>query len=200
MRKMDPRVIRTRQMLHDALLALILEHGYDSINIQHITDRAGLRRATFYLHYRDKEELMFEVLREFYEGIIAEFKSLPFAAMTLDAERTVQLAVFRHAQQHSQLYRAIFAGQGSNTIIRYIRDYLVVAYRDMCAVDERLAQANVPLEVLGTFESSIKISMVQWWLDNDMPYTPEEMADMCARLTMRGVESALMALPPMPVS
>lgn len=193
MRKTDPRVIRTRQMLHDALLALILERGYDSISIQDITDRAGLRRATFYLHYHDKEELMFEVLRDFYEGIIGEFKSLPFAAMTLDAEHAVQLAVFKHAQQHSQLYKAIFSGQGSNTIIRYIRDYLVVAYREMCAVNDRLAHANVPLEVLGTFEASIKISMVQWWLDNDMPYTPEEMADMCARLTMYGVDSALLA-------
>ncbi len=194
MRKTDPRVIRTRAMLHEALIALIGERGYDSISIQDITDRAGLRRATFYLHYRDREELMFEILRDFYEGIVEEFKHLPFAAMTADAERVVQLAVFRHAQQHSRLYKAIFSGQGSNTIIRYIRDWLVTSYRDLCQVDERLAHASVPLEVLGTFEASIKISMVQWWLDNDMPYTPEAMADMCARLTLGGVDSALPTL------
>lgn len=195
MRKTDPRVIRTRRMLHDALVALILERGYDTISIQDITDRAGLRRATFYLHYRDKEELMFEILREFYEALEHELELLPFAAMTLEAERAVQLAVFKHAQQHANLYKAIFSGQGAATIMRYVRDYLVHSYQALCAVDRRLADSNVPLEVLGTFESSIKISMVQWWLDSDMPYTPEQMADLCARLTMQGVDSAFAALP-----
>ena len=195
MRKTDPRVIRTRRLLHDALVALILERGYDTIRIQNITDKAGLRRATFYLHYRDKEELMFEILREFYEALEHELESLPFAAMTLEGERAVQLAVFKHAQQHAGLYKAIFCGQGAAAIMRYVRDYLVHSYQAMCAVDHRLASGNVPLEILGTFESSVKIGMVQWWLDNDMPYTPEQMADLCARLTMQGVDSAFVAMP-----
>jgi AcrR family transcriptional regulator len=46
---LDRRIRRTRATLRDALIALILERGFDSITVQDITDRANLARATFYL-------------------------------------------------------------------------------------------------------------------------------------------------------
>lgn len=53
----DRRRARTRKMLSDALMGLILERGYDAITIQDITDKANLSRATFYLHFGDKQDL-----------------------------------------------------------------------------------------------------------------------------------------------
>jgi len=58
----DRRVIRTRKLLQDALLQLILEQGYDSIRVQDITDKANLGRATFYVHYADKAALLFAAI------------------------------------------------------------------------------------------------------------------------------------------
>ena len=60
-KKLDPRVIRTRSVLRDSLMILIREMGYDAITVQHITDRARLNRATFYLHYRDKQDLLTQI-------------------------------------------------------------------------------------------------------------------------------------------
>lgn len=57
-RKLDPRVVRTRQQLREALVSLIEEKGFDALTVQDITDRAELNRATFYLHYQDKQELL----------------------------------------------------------------------------------------------------------------------------------------------
>jgi AcrR family transcriptional regulator len=54
----DRRRVRTRQMLRNALLELIDEKGYESVTVQEITDRADLGRATFYLHFKDKDELL----------------------------------------------------------------------------------------------------------------------------------------------
>ncbi len=54
--KTDPRVERTQQMLRAALMSLSEEKGVDAISVRDITERAGLYRATFYLHYRDKQE------------------------------------------------------------------------------------------------------------------------------------------------
>ena len=51
----DRRTNRTRRQLREALLALILEKGYDSITVEDITGRADLGRTTFYLHYRDRK-------------------------------------------------------------------------------------------------------------------------------------------------
>jgi AcrR family transcriptional regulator len=54
----DRRVLRSRQMLMDALAALIHKKDFDAISIQEIVDKADLTRATFYLHYPDKAALV----------------------------------------------------------------------------------------------------------------------------------------------
>ncbi len=67
--KIDRRVQRTRQLLRDALMALIVEKGYDAISVQDITDHANVARPTFYLHYKDKEELLLSSVQEIYDDL-----------------------------------------------------------------------------------------------------------------------------------
>ncbi len=54
----DPRVLRSRQMLMESLLRLLNRKEFDDIPIQEIADEASLNRATFYLHYPDKNALL----------------------------------------------------------------------------------------------------------------------------------------------
>ncbi|MEO8397816.1 MAG: helix-turn-helix domain-containing protein, partial [Chloroflexota bacterium] len=68
-RKPDRRIERTRQLLSKALMDLIIERGYDTITIQDITDRANVSRATFYLHYKDKDELLYQSMTKIYDAL-----------------------------------------------------------------------------------------------------------------------------------
>ena len=68
---MDRRAARTRRSLHQALISLILRKGYDAITVQEIIDEADVGRATFYAHYRGKEDL----LRGGFEALRAELKA-----------------------------------------------------------------------------------------------------------------------------
>jgi AcrR family transcriptional regulator len=54
----DPRILRSRRMLMDALVKLLHQKEFDDISIQEIADEATLNRATFYLHYPDKNALL----------------------------------------------------------------------------------------------------------------------------------------------
>ena len=54
----DPRILRSRRMLMEALAKLLIRKGFDDISIQEIADEATLNRATFYLHYPDKNALL----------------------------------------------------------------------------------------------------------------------------------------------
>jgi AcrR family transcriptional regulator len=54
----DPRVLRSRRMLMDSLVRLLNQKEFDDLSIQEIADEAGLNRATFYLHYPDKNALL----------------------------------------------------------------------------------------------------------------------------------------------
>lgn len=54
----DPRILRSRRMLMEALAKLLTKKEFDDISIQEIADEATLNRATFYLHYPDKNALL----------------------------------------------------------------------------------------------------------------------------------------------
>src|SRR6476469_9307293 len=54
----DPRILRSRRMLMDALASLLIKKEFEDISVQDIADEATLNRATFYLHYPDKNALL----------------------------------------------------------------------------------------------------------------------------------------------
>jgi AcrR family transcriptional regulator len=54
----DPRILRSRHLLMDALARLLMKKEFEDISIQEIADDATLNRATFYLHYPDKNALL----------------------------------------------------------------------------------------------------------------------------------------------
>ena len=72
----DPRIVRTKSLLKQSLLSLIREKDFRKITITEITQRAGLARPTFYLHYETKEDLLLEVFNDFLEPIHKEFSEL----------------------------------------------------------------------------------------------------------------------------
>src|SRR5271156_5496273 len=54
----DPRILRSRRMLMDALARLLTKKEFEDISVQEVADEATLNRATFYLHYPDKSALL----------------------------------------------------------------------------------------------------------------------------------------------
>src|ERR1700738_4885175 len=54
----DPRILRSRRMLMDALAKLLIKKEFEDISVQEIAYEATLNRATFYLHYPDKNALL----------------------------------------------------------------------------------------------------------------------------------------------
>ena len=84
--KTDRRIQRTRQALRKALLELNKEKGYDSISVEEITQRANLGRATFYLHYKDKEDLLVDEFSEIVNRRALIISEIPFSSWLPELE------------------------------------------------------------------------------------------------------------------
>src|SRR5215472_8427798 len=63
-REKDRRIQKTQKLLHEALGSLIREKPYEEIVVKEILDRANVGRSTFYMHFRDKDELLTSVLHD----------------------------------------------------------------------------------------------------------------------------------------
>lgn len=175
--KMDRRKVRTRQMLRDALIAWILEKGYDAITVEDITNRANLGRATFYLHYRDKEDLLLSTLESTFDELAKDLK--PISPEATSAAQAHALIAFQHAAENRDLYRVMLSGQGSGSLIRRVREYLATLLQQrMQLLLQQLPSGAmpIPVEIMAQHIAGSLLTLLIWWLENDSPYSAEYMA------------------------
>jgi len=204
--KTDRRIQRTRQALRSALLELIKEKGYDSISTEEITERANVARATFYLHYKDKEDLLLEEFNEMANERVQVFSEMPFSAwfpMQETNERNVAknntdrplLMVFQHIKDNSEIYYILLKSAKSGRIVERIRKIGTEAIAKF--VENKLKATpfpitfNVPIDFFAAYVSGALLSTVDWWLEEDMRHTPEEVAKLFRKLFFRGARDAL---------
>lgn len=63
-RKVDPRIIRTKRLIMKSFTKLSGQKTFDAITVKDITEEATVNRATFYYHFKDKYDLMEQILIE----------------------------------------------------------------------------------------------------------------------------------------
>ncbi len=181
--KLDRRVQRTHQLLHKALIDLIMEKPYEQITVQDILDRANIGRATFYAHFSDKDDLLLHGLAEEQFDI---HNYLDAAEIALDEGKLLPTySLFRHAQKFHPLYKALFGSQGVDKIKMVFHQHLVHM------VEKRLEQhtaLKMPVAVVSHYLAGALMMLMMWWLDHNMPHSPAEMDTMVQQLAMQGLE------------
>ena len=185
--KTDRRVQRTRQLLHEALISLILEKGYDRLTVQDIVDQANVGRSTFYDHFKDKDDLLVSDLKAFQQHLDQDDGDGLGGNSLLSG-----LHVFQHAQENYRLYKALLGGDGINLILRTSQEQLGIEV--LQRIEGILAghELNtVPPIILANHLSTSLLSLLTWWLDNEMPYTPEEMEGIYQQMVKPGVDLIL---------
>ncbi len=200
--KIDRRVSRTRRKLQQALLALILENGYDSVTVEEIASRADVGRTTFYLHYRDKEDLLLQTVSDVVDDLVDQLAHYPVDDLKhrSDAELgellvpVISLA-FQHVAKNADLYRVLLRGEGTYDALQRLRRNLSDAIESLIhhftARENLVLDPQVPLEVFLNSLAGAWIGLLAWWLEEDMPYTSDQMAVMYQRMFMRGTRQVL---------
>jgi len=197
--KPDRRISRTRRQLRDALMALILEKGYDAVTIEDITERADLGRTTFYLHYRDKEELLLESLDAIAEDLKSQVDTLADwrtgklgvsgGVPNFPTHNAISLA-FRHAAENATLYRIILKGEGATKAASLLRQIISDAALEFFTFRldhlEQPVESQVPVQVVASYFASALLGFMTWWLEKDMPYSPDQMAEMFVMMFFQG--------------
>jgi AcrR family transcriptional regulator len=175
----ERRRLRTRNLLIQTTLQLVLEKGYETITIQDITDRADLGRGTFYIHFKDKEEVVWSAFQEIFEELEQEAhrqldRNLPHV------EYFGLLNIFRHADKNRDLYQVMFGGQGSATLTARAQDFLANAflYDIRNAPQPPEINFNLPEEIEAQLLTGVISRLLYWWLGTANDYTAEQMSAM----------------------
>jgi AcrR family transcriptional regulator len=186
--KNDRRSRRTRQLLGNALVELMLEKNFESITVQDILDRADIGRSTFYAHYTDKESLLLSQI----ENVIHELERHATEADSSDASLLPSLELFRHVKDQRRLMQAFVWGRGAEILTQDFQGQVskLIEEKIRSAVgDER--RAAMPSSLIAKFVASTFLMVLRWWFDEDMGHTPEQMNAMFQRLVMPAIHQLL---------
>jgi AcrR family transcriptional regulator len=198
-RKIDPRIERTREALRGALMALIEEKGFDALSVQDISERARLNRATFYLHYRDKQDLLIRTSEAVFDRLVAEAGPIDRGNLAFEKPPQQVVILFQHLAKHRDFYRVVLGKSGVPALVARMREYLATFTQQRIASLHSLYPAAVPIlddMFISEYVAGALLGIIIWWLDNDLPHSPEYVADRFGWLSVAGTYRMMGIEPP----
>jgi AcrR family transcriptional regulator len=175
----DPRVERTVRVLRGALAELLQEQAFRDITVQQILERAGVSRATFYAHFRNKDD----ALLSSYEGMFAALERQLDAAPS----RTRRLVPMAELLVHLAESGAVFASLRTSDRLELIWNLGTDLLADMIERRRTPAAAGGALDpkLAARMLAGACVEMTKWWLDHQQAFSPQAMDDRFHQLASR---------------
>jgi len=153
---MDRRTRRSRERLHEALVALTLERGWDRVTVQAICERARVGRSTFYLHFADKEDALVGGLEHVRDDLRAYPRTAAFDFVG---------GLLAHADHSRRLFRAVIGKRSGLAVQRRFREIVLELVLD----DLRTEVARDRLETTGRFLAGALVELLFMWVGQNKP-------------------------------
>jgi AcrR family transcriptional regulator len=187
--EIDPRVVRTRALLRQTLMQLVTEKSYANLTIQEITQRAGLNRSTFYLHYIGMHELLEDCAKDLFAEMRNEIyeKASQVKPENLEDYEPFVECVFKHLQQYLSFYRAMLGKNGDPYFSSLFQELLAELIFEPMRGEYH---SDVESELILRFFTAGFSGIATWWLESSSPIPVGE----AARLVTRDVLPAYMKL------
>ncbi len=215
----DLRVKRTHKLLKEALITLIEQEGrnFDTLTVGEITAYAMVSRAAFYRHYRDKYDLVEQIVEDAIKTLAVELDQLRekiFAALQPSAPALLELAddkhlvdeasasfplvhLFEHFAEHKRFYRALLGERGGSWFGKRMRQYfaemLLERGEGVTFHHHAGSLADRPTFQEGfipMIQAGVFLDVITWWLEQDRPYSTRKIAWYCLRLLATSLREA----------
>ncbi|GAB1792372.1 TetR/AcrR family transcriptional regulator [Priestia megaterium] len=179
--KVDRRIARTQEAIKKAFLELMSEKSFDSITIQNIADRANINRATVYLHYLDKFDLLDKIMEEHIENM-SDFCESEADLNWIDST----IHCMEYLESNYLFFSTMLASEGARYFRnRFLQHNLEEFKKDVDITKGKNLGQNE--DVVVEFVANAYVGVVEWWLKNEMPYSPKEMAEKVGNLLERNL-------------
>jgi len=187
-RDTDPRVRRTRALLHDAVRGLAEEHPLDEISVAAISDRATVSRATFYLHYADRDALLTDVIDTIVTTEVAAVESVgvvPEVISEATPPPAYLIGFMTDIERHASLFRQLLGPEGSARAIAHLGAQLRRALTGFIGSATSRHPAIVDDDVHAAWLSGALLGIVTHWLDSEPRRSAADVATDIWRLAIQ---------------
>jgi len=142
------------------------------VTVQEVLDRAAVGRSTFYLHFRDKNDLWLSQLEQFLE--------IMSTLLTVRKEKSLRVVpvteMFAHIGEQKKLYQAMVDAGALDAFYDLAQDYFARAIKQRLLESGRLGKLpKQELSVRAYALAGSLLSLLEWWIDHGAKEPPEEM-------------------------
>jgi AcrR family transcriptional regulator len=182
----------TRERIVLAAVELFAEKGFHGTGVAEIGDRAGVQRGALYYHIGSKEELLWQILRDYIQLMLIDAQRIadndddPIAKLRSLIHSHVDLIV-RHRREVAIQLRDVTALTGDRgTELQDLRDQVQQCW-------QRVIDAGHATGVLRTDDHVVTnsmlgmLNMVTFWYRPHGEHSPEEIADILASTFLNGI-------------
>ncbi|OBZ07713.1 TetR/AcrR family transcriptional regulator [Bacillus sp. FJAT-26390] len=178
--KTDRRIIRSKEALKQALLALMSQKPFSSISITEIVEHANYNRGTFYSHYENKEGLLDDILNQLISELIKSFRA-PYENTELfriDELSANAVMIFEHIFQNASIYTVLL----SSEVLPDIREKMFLALKQILIEDLDNADTTLNREFHVIYSIHALLGLVFHWIEGGFKYSPEYMQEQLVRI------------------
>lgn len=189
-KKTDLRVKRTHKMIIEAFFQLVEEKGYDCITIQDIADEAMINRATFYAHFKDKQDLyeqIFDFAINAFTSVIDTEQIIVSNRIKVKQIEFLLTHIYVNIQKNKNFFLTIMDGSSNELLRKKLADIIYEKYADIFSklkITEN--DIEVPIDFIIEYMTSIFIGTLHWWITSDTDMSPNHLARLVIKLVGNG--------------
>lgn len=175
-------------MFEEALLELMEGKEYKAITVQEIAQKSTLNRATFYLHYYDKDDLLEQLLDDSLQDLKSsvQVRELEYKYDS-NNPHPIFIRLFDKMIERNRFYQIMLAREKVPSFTESVRGIIETLAKDgtQYMIKDQV-EYKVPVELSISYTASAYLGVIIWWLKNDMPYTSTYMATQLTRMSTVG--------------
>lgn len=169
-KKMDPRAIRSKKVLKEAVVSLLSENpSISALTVKKITDQAQLNRATFYLHFEDINNLMKQLVYDIFDDLSE--KLLPFLEIERLKEEEKLLAFLDYFYHNRKLFVVLFEEPRFKNKMHKVIKTFIQERREARALENTDNLAS--LDIL----AASLLGVIMWWIKEGTHFSSQYIAN-----------------------
>lgn len=172
-------------VLKDSLIKLLKEKQISQITVKEVCELADINRSTFYAHYKDHFDLLYQIEEEIVEDMNEYLNQYNFSKEEESVKMMAKLLEYIASKR--DICQTLFHENGDinfqKRVMMVAQGFLIKNWKDVKSLNEDIS------EYLSTFIISGIIHVIKSWLDKGMDQSPKEMADIIIAFTNKGLYS-----------
>lgn len=190
MKKVDLRVKRTHKMIIEAFIRLVEERGYDDLTVQEIADEAMINRATFYAHFKNKQDLydsIFHSTMNVFVSVLDPDQIVKGNRLKLKQVEFVLTNIYQQIKENKVFFITILESSDDQRLRKQIQAILEVQYAHIFSrlkITEN--DLEVPIDFIIEYITSIFFATLLWWITADTTMDANSLAKLVIKLVGNG--------------